>query len=365
MAKNTSADNVSAERQKALDAALNKITKQFGEGSVMRLGDKPVVDVEAFSTGSLLLDAATGIGGFPRGRISEIYAQESVGKTTIVLHAIADCQRRGGNAVFIDAEHALDPAYAQKLGVDLDKLFISQPDNGEQALEIADQLISSGAVDFIAIDSVAALVPRVELEGEMEDIQVGLQARLMSKALRKLTGTVSRTQTAMVFINQLREKIGGMGYGDNSVTSGGKALKFYASLRIKMARTGSRLDGKDKISNKIKAKVEKNKFAPPFKEAEFEIMFGDGVSREAQVLVLGEEKKKVRKSGAYFYYKTADDDEITLGAGFKNAIQFLKDNRDVCDKIWDELVEEYKAVHVGYTSGNDSEDEDSETQHEI
>lgn len=338
------AKNISADRQKALEEALKHISKKFGEGSAMRLGERPNKSVEAFSTGSLLLDAAIGIGGFPRGRISEIYAQESVGKTTIVLHAIADCQRKGGVAAFIDAEHALDPAYAKKLGVDIDNLIISQPDNGEQALEIADTLISSGAVDFIAIDSVAALVPKTELEGEMEDMQVGLQARLMSKALRKLTGTVNNTNTAMVFINQLREKIGGMGYGDNTTTTGGKALKFYASVRIKMARTGSRLDGKEKISNKIKAKVEKNKFGPPFKEAEFEIMFGHGVSREAQVLILGEEKKLIKKSGAYFY----DSEGNTLGAGFRKSIEFLQDNPEFTNEIWDKLVEEYKSVHVGY-----------------
>lgn len=357
--------NVSTDRQKALEAALAQISKKFGEGSAMRLGDRPHIDVKAFSTGSLLLDAATGIGGFPCGRVSEIYAQESVGKTTVVLHAIADCQRRGGVAAFIDAEHALDPAYAKRLGVDIDALIISQPDAGEDALEIADTLISSGAVDFIAIDSVAALVPRAELDGEMEDMQVGLQARLMSKALRKLTGSVSRTNTCLVFINQLREKIGGMGYGDNSVTTGGKALKYYASVRIKMARTGSRLDGKEKISNKIKAKVDKNKFAPPFKEAEFEIMFGEGISREAQILVLGEEKKMIRKGGAYLYYKEDGGNEIALGMGFANAIQFLKDNKELSDSLWDRLVELYKTVHVGYGDELDPTVSDADPEVEV
>lgn len=353
------AKNISDDRAKALEDALKRISKNFGEGSVMRLGDRPNHRVEAFSTGSLTLDAATGIGGFPRGRISEIYAQESVGKTTTVLHAIADCQRKGGIAAFIDAEHALDPAYAIKLGVDIKALVFSQPDNGEQALEIADQLISSGAIDLLAIDSVAALVPKVELEGEMEDLQVGLQARLMSKAMRKLTGTVSRTNTCLILINQLREKIGGMGYGDNSVTTGGKAIKFYASMRIKMTRVGSRLDGKDKISNKIKAKIEKNKFAPPFKEAEFDIMFGDGVSREAQILTLGEEKKKVRKSGAYYYAPGPNDTEITLGAGFKRSVDFLKENTELCDKLWEDLRKEYVDAEVEYVDADSTPAEDS------
>lgn len=337
------AKNVSNDRKAALDAALARIDKSYGAGSAMRLGERPNIKVEAFSTGSLELDAATGIGGFPRGRISEIYAQESVGKTTIALQAIADAQRKGGTAAFIDAEHALDPAYAKKLGVDIDQLIISQPDNGEQALEITNTLIDSGGVDILVVDSVAALVPKSELDGEMEDMQVGLQARLMSKAMRKLTGTVSNTGTSLVFINQLREKIGGMGYGDNSTTTGGKALKFYASMRIKMSRTGSRLDGKEKISNKIKAKVEKNKFAPPFKEAEFEIMFGRGISREAQILTLGETQKIVRKAGAYFYHK-----DVTLGMGFATAIKFLEDNTELRDEIWGQLVEIYKKVHVGY-----------------
>lgn len=324
MAKETVSDG----RQQALDAALAKIEKQFGKGAAMRLGDRPKVDVEAFSTGSIALDAATGIGGFPRGRISEIYAQESVGKTTIVLHAIADAQRKGGVAAFIDAEHALDPKYAKALGVDVDALLFSQPDSGEDALEIAEAFVSSGAVDILVIDSVAALVPKAELEGEMGDMQVGLQARLMSKALRKLTGIISRTGTAVIFINQLRDKIGGMGYGPQTTTTGGKALKFYASLRIQMSRTGSTKQGDVAIANNIKAKVEKNKFAPPFHIALFDIYFGEGVSREADIIKMGVDNKVVKKSGAWFTYEGTQ-----LGQGADNARKFLKDNPELADEI--------------------------------
>lgn len=319
---------VSDGRMEALEKALSKIEKQFGKGSAMRLGDKPLVDVKAFSTGSLELDEATGIGGFPCGRISEIYAQESVGKTTIALHAIADAQRRGGIAAFVDAEHALDPAYAQKLGVDLDTLLFSQPDSGEDALQIVEMLIESGAVDIVVIDSVAALVPRAELEGEMGDMQVGLQARLMAKALRKMTGLISRTGTAVIFINQLRDKIGGMGYGPQTTTTGGKALKFYASMRIQMSRTGSTKQGDAVIANNIKAKIEKNKFAPPFKIALFDIYFGEGVSRESGIINLAIDNKVVKKSGSWVTY---EGDQ--LGQGMDNARKFLKDNPAIADEI--------------------------------
>lgn len=324
--------SVSDGRQQALDAALAKIEKQFGKGSAMRLGDRPQIDIEAFSTGSLTLDAATGIGGFPRGRISEIYAQESVGKTTIALHAMADAQRKGGVAAFIDAEHALDPKYAKALGVDIDALLFSQPDSGEQALQIAEAFVASGAVDILVIDSVAALVPQAELDGEMSDMQVGLQARLMSKALRKLTGIISSTGTAVIFINQLRDKIGGMGYGPQTTTTGGKALKFYASMRISMVRTGSTKQGDVAIANNIKAKVEKNKFAPPFHVANFDIYFGEGISKEADIIKMGVELKIIKKSGAWFTYEGEQ-----LGQGQDNARKFLRDNPPLAQEILEKI----------------------------
>lgn len=352
--------NVSTGRQEALSNVLKQIDKSFGEGTVMRLGDKPKHNVETFSTGSLELDAATGIGGFPRGRIAEIYAQESVGKTTLALHAIADCQRKGGTAAIVDAEHALDPSYARKLGVDLDQLLISQPTSGEQALEIVDRLILSGAVDFIVVDSVAALVPQAELDGEMSDLQVGLQARMMSKAMRKVTGSVAKTNTGILFINQLRDKIGAMGYGDPSTTTGGKALKFYASLRIKLARTGSTKSGTEVVANNIKAKIEKNKLAPPFKIAEFDIRFSEGISREAQILSLGDKFKMVKKSGSFYRY-IGDGDDIQMGQGQEAAIQFLKDNAELRDKIWAELVEIYSKTYVGYEESSSEESDGEET----
>lgn len=339
--------NISADRSKALEAALAQLDKQFGVGTAMRLGDKPKINVEAFSTGSLLMDVATGIGGFPRGRISEIYAQESVGKTTMTLHAIADCQRKGGTAAFIDAEHALDPRYAKKLGVDVENLILSQPSSGEQALEIAEKLISSGAVDIVVIDSVAALVPQAELDGEMGDQQVGLQARLMSRALRKLTGVISGTNTCVIFINQLRENIATMGYGPKTTTTGGKALKFYASMRISMSRIGKLMAGTDEIGNKIKAKIDKNKFAPPFKVVEFDIVFGDGVSREAQMIAIGKDKGIVQQAGAFYKY---EGDQI--GQGLKNAIQFLKDNPALGDEIWSK-VEAELSDGIGYDDDED------------
>lgn len=345
-------ENISAARQKALDAAFAKIEKAYGKGSAMRLGDRPRTGVEAFSTGSMALDAATGIGGFPRGRISEIYAQESVGKTTIALHAIADAQAKGEIAAFIDAEHALDPEYAEKLGVNINELLFSQPDNGEQALSILEEFITTGAVGIAVIDSVAALVPEAEINGEMSDMQVGLQARLMSKALRKLTGLINQTNTAVIFINQLRDKIGGMGYGPQTTTTGGKALKFYASMRISMSRTGSLKNGTEAYANTIKAKVDKNKFAPPFKVAEFDIYFGEGISKEAQLLKYGAEIGIVKKSGAWFTY---NGDQ--LGQGQDKARQFLKDNPELAQEIRLQIEAKMKPAPVEEpTSDEDSED---------
>jgi len=311
------------ERARAIEAALAQIDKQFGKGSIMRLGSREKVDVPAIPTGSLALDAALGVGGVPRGRVVEIYGPEASGKTTLALHVIAEAQRRGGMAAFVDAEHALDAAYAGKLGVDIDNLLVSQPDSGEQALEIAEVLIRSGAVDVLVIDSVAALVPRSELEGEMGEAQMGLQARLMSQALRKLTSIVSKSKTCLVFINQLREKIGVM-FGNPETTTGGRALKFYASIRLDIRRIASLKDGDSVVGSRAKVKVVKNKVAPPFREAEFDILYGLGISREGDLLDLGVEHKIVEKSGAWFAYKGD-----RLGQGRENARQFLRDNADV------------------------------------
>lgn len=311
------------ERAKAIDAALAQIDKQFGKGSIMRLGSREKVDVPAIPTGSLSLDAALGVGGMPRGRVIEIYGPESSGKTTLALHVISEAQRRGGMAAFIDAEHALDASYAGKLGVDIDNLLVSQPDSGEQALEIAEVLIRSGAVDVLVIDSVAALVPRSELEGEMGEAQMGLQARLMSQALRKLTSIVAKSKTSLVFINQLREKIGVM-FGNPETTTGGRALKFYASIRIDIRRIASLKDGDTVIGSRAKVKVVKNKVAPPFREAEFDILYGEGISKEGDLLDLGVEQKVVEKSGAWFAFEGE-----RLGQGRENARQFLKDNPDM------------------------------------
>lgn len=344
-------ENISAARQKALDAAFARIEKNYGKGSAMRLGDRPLTGVQAFSTGSMALDAATGIGGFPRGRISEIYAQESVGKTTIALHAIADAQSKGEIGAFIDAEHALDPEYAKALGVNIDELLFSQPDNGEQALSILEEFVTTGAVGIAVVDSVAALVPQAELDGEMSDMQVGLQARLMSKALRKLTSIISQTNTAVIFINQLRDKIGGMGYGPQTTTTGGKALKFYASMRISMSRTGSLKNGTEAYANTIKAKVDKNKFAPPFKVAEFDIYFGEGISYEAQLLKYGAEIGIVKKSGSWFTY-----DGGQLGQGQDKARQFLKDNPELAKEIKAQIDAKMKPAPVEEPTA----DEDSE-----
>jgi recombination protein RecA len=311
------------ERAKAIEAALSQIDKQFGKGSIMRLGSREKVDVPAIPTGSLSIDAALGVGGFPRGRVVEIYGPESSGKTTLALHVISEAQKRGGMAAFVDAEHALDAVYAGKLGVDTDNLLVSQPDSGEQALEITEVLIRSGAVDVLVVDSVAALVPRAELEGEMGDAQMGMQARLMSQALRKLTSVVAKSNTMVIFINQIRMKIGVM-YGSPETTTGGNALKFYASIRLDIRRIASLKEGDEVIGNRTKVKVVKNKVAPPFREAEFDILYGEGISKEGDLLDLGVEMKIIEKSGAWY----AIDGE-RMGQGRENARQFLKDNADI------------------------------------
>jgi recombination protein RecA len=315
------------DREKALDAALLQIERQFGKGSVMRLGDEAREPVEVIPTGSIALDVALGIGGLPRGRIVEIYGPEASGKTSLALHAVANVQQAGGIAAFIDAEHALDPDYAKKLGVDTDALLVSQPDTGEQALEIADMLIRSGAIDVVVIDSVAALVPKAEIEGEMGDSHVGLQARLMSQALRKITGALNQTKTTAIFINQLRERVGVM-FGSPETTSGGKALKFYASVRLDIRRIETLKDGTESVGNRTRVKVVKNKCAPPFRSAEFDILYGIGISREGSLIDLGVEQGIVRKSGAWYTY-----DDGQLGQGKENARTFLRDNPDVANEI--------------------------------
>jgi recombination protein RecA len=315
------------DREKALDAALAQIDKQYGKGSCMRLGDEVRAPVQVIPTGSIALDLALGIGGLPRGRIVEIYGPESSGKTTVALHAIAQAQATGGIAAFIDAEHALDPTYAKALGVDTDALLVSQPDTGEQALEIADMLIRSGALDIIVIDSVAALVPRAEIEGEMGDSHVGLQARLMSQALRKITGALSHSGTTAVFINQLREKVGVI-YGSPEVTTGGKALKFYASIRLDVRRIESLKDGTEIVGNRTKVKVVKNKMSPPFKVAEFDIVYGQGISREGSLIDVGVNEGLIKKSGAWYTY---EGDQ--LGQGKENARNFLRDNPELAAEI--------------------------------
>jgi recombination protein RecA len=315
------------DRDKALEAALVQIERQFGKGTVMRLGDQARVPVEVIPSGSIGLDVALGIGGYPRGRIIEIYGPESSGKTTVALHAVANAQKLGGIAAFIDAEHALDPEYAQKLGVDTDALLVSQPDTAEQALEIMDMLIRSGAIDIVVVDSVAALVPKVEIEGEMGDSHVGLQARLMSQALRKITGALSQTKTTAIFINQLREKIGVM-FGSPETTTGGKALKFYASIRLDVRRIETLKDGTDAVGNRTRVKVVKNKMAPPFKNAEFDILYGVGISRDGGLVDLGVEQGIVRKAGAWYTY---EGDQ--LGQGKENARNFLRDNPDTAAEI--------------------------------
>ena len=315
------------DRQKALEAALAQIDRAFGKGSAMKLGSREAMEIEAISTGSLGLDIALGIGGLPRGRIIEIYGPESSGKTTLALHAIAEAQKTGGTAAFVDAEHALDPVYAKKLGVDIDELIVSQPDTGEQALEIVDTLVRSNAIDVLVVDSVAALVPRAEIEGEMGDSHVGLQARLMSQALRKLTGSISRSRCMVIFINQVRMKIGVM-YGNPETTTGGNALKFYASVRLDIRRTGQIKDKEDIIGNTTKVKVVKNKVAPPFKQIEFDIMYGEGISKVGEILDLGVKAGIVEKSGAWFSY-----DSVRIGQGRENSKTFLKENPEMMERL--------------------------------
>jgi recombination protein RecA len=320
------------ERARALEQTLGQIEKQFGKGSILRLGAKDaIVPVSVISTGSIALDAALGTGGFPRGRICEIYGPESSGKTTIALQVIAESQKTGGMAAFIDVEHALDPLYARKLGVDVDNLLVSQPDYGEQALEITGALIASGSIDVLVVDSVAALVPKAELDGEMGDSHMGLQARLMSQALRKLTGVVSKSKTCLIFINQIREKIGVM-FGSPETTTGGRALKFYASVRLDIRRIAAIKDGEAVVGNRTKIKVVKNKLASPFREAEFDIVYGEGISREGEMIDLGAQHNVIEKSGSWFSYKTE-----RIGQGRENARQFLKDNPDIRAKIDTEL----------------------------
>jgi recombination protein RecA len=330
-----------SDREKALEAALAQIDRAFGKGSAMKLGSKEAISIEAISTGSLGLDIALGIGGLPKGRVIEIYGPESSGKTTLTLHAIAECQKAGGTAAFIDAEHALDPGYAKKLGVDIDNLIVSQPDTGEQALEIADTLVRSNAVDILVIDSVAALVPRAEIEGEMGDTHVGLQARLMSQALRKITGSISRSNCMVIFINQIRMKIGVM-YGSPETTTGGNALKFYASVRLDIRRIGQVKDREDIVGNATRVKVVKNKVAPPFKQVEFDIMYGEGISKTGELLDLGVKAGIVEKSGSWFSY-----DSVRIGQGRENSKTFLVDNPEIAAKLeaairgkMDEVAEE-------------------------
>ena len=321
------------ERLKALQAAMSKIEKDFGKGSIMRMGEEKIENVEVIPTGSIALNAALGVGGYPKGRIIEIYGPESSGKTTLAIHAMAEAQKAGGIAAFIDAEHAFDRFYAQKLGVDVDNLLISQPDNGEQALEIADQLIRSAAIDIIVIDSVAALTPKKEIEGDMGDSAVGLHARLMSQALRKLTSTISKTKTTCIFINQLREKIGVM-FGNPETTTGGNALKFYASVRLDIRRVTSIKDGDQVIGNQVRVKVVKNKVAPPFRKAEFEITFGEGISKVGEILDLSTEYGIIKKSGSWFSYQ-----EQKLGQGRDATKALLADNPELCEELEAQIME--------------------------
>ncbi len=314
-------------KQKALSAALTQIEKQFGKGSIMKMGDNPIADIETISTGSIGLDAALGIGGLPKGRIVEIFGPESSGKTTLTLHVVAECQRAGGTAAFVDAEHALDPNYAEKLGVNVEELLVSQPDTGEQALEITDMLVRSGAVDLVIIDSVAALTPRAEIEGDMRDQHIGLQARLMSQALRKLTANIKRSNAMVIFINQIRMKIGVM-FGNPETTTGGNALKFYASVRLDIRRIGAIKKGEEVIGSDTRVKVVKNKVAPPFKQAEFEILYGEGISRLGEVVHYGVEQNLIEKSGAWYSYN-----DQKIGQGKENAKQYLQEHPDVAAEI--------------------------------
>jgi len=342
-----------ADRRAALDMALRQIEKQFGKGSIMKLGESSHMQVETFSSGSLALDIALGIGGLPRCRIIEVYGPESSGKTTVALHAIAEVQKAGGQAAFIDAEHALDPVYASKLGVNIDELLLSQPDTGEQALEIAEALVRSGAVDIIVVDSVAALVPKAEIEGEMGDSHVGLQARLMSQALRKLSGAISKSKTIAIFINQLLEKIGVM-FGNPETTPGGRALKFYSTIRLDVRRIETIKQGNDMVGNRTRIKVVKNKVAPPFKQAEIDIMYGEGISREGSLIDIGVEMDIVQKSGAWFSYNGE-----RLGQGRENAKQYLKDHKDIAATV-DKQIRDASNVSANAAAASFSEDDDSE-----
>ncbi|TZG28038.1 recombinase RecA [Sphingomonas montanisoli] len=347
----TPKDVANIDREKALEAALAQIDRAFGKGSAMKLGSKEAMQVEAVSTGSLGLDIALGIGGLPKGRVIEIFGPESSGKTTLALHSIAEAQKAGGTAAFIDAEHALDPVYAKKLGVNIDELIVSQPDTGEQALEIADTLVRSNAIDVLVIDSVAALVPRAEIEGEMGDSHVGLQARLMSQALRKITGSISRSKCTVIFINQIRMKIGVM-YGSPETTTGGNALKFYASVRLDIRRTGQIKDRDDIVGNATRVKVVKNKVAPPFKQVEFDIMYGEGISKVGEILDLGVKAGLVEKSGAWFSY-----DSIRIGQGRENSKNYLRENPDVATRLEKAIRANSEGVGEALMAGP-SEDDD-------
>jgi len=339
------------DRQKALEAALAQIDRAFGKGSAMKLGSREAVEIETISTGSLGLDIALGIGGLPRGRVVEVYGPESSGKTTLALHVIAEAQKAGGTAAFVDAEHALDPVYARKLGVDVDELIVSQPDTGEQALEITDTLVRSNAVDVLVVDSVAALVPRAEIEGEMGDSHVGLQARLMSQSLRKLTGSISKSKCLVIFINQLRMKIGVM-YGNPETTTGGNALKFYASVRLDIRRTGQIKDRDDIVGNTTRVKVVKNKVAPPFKQVEFDIMYGEGISKVGEILDLGVKAGLVEKSGAWFSY-----DSIRIGQGRENSKTYLKENPEVAARLERAIRGKTDEVAEALMAGPSAEDD--------
>ncbi|GAB6855270.1 recombinase RecA [Asaia astilbis] len=345
---------MSVDRTKALEGALSQIERAFGKGSIMRMGQRPKEQADVISTGSLGLDIGLGIGGLPRGRIVEIYGPESSGKTTLALHAIAEAQKKGGTCAFIDAEHALDPGYARKLGVDVDNLLLSQPDAGEQALEIADTLVRSGAVDVLVVDSVAALVPRAELEGDMGDSHVGLHARLMSQALRKLTGTVSRSNTMIIFLNQIRMKIGVM-FGNPETTTGGNALKFYASVRLDIRRIGSIKDRDEVVGNQTRVKVVKNKMAPPFRQVEFDIMYGEGISKVGELIDLGVKANIVEKSGAWFSY-----DSTRVGQGRENAKQFLRDHPEMAADIERRIREQSGVVAEALMTTPEEQDDDSE-----
>jgi len=344
------------EKKKALEMALGQIEKQFGKGAIMRLGENAHMNIETIPTGAIGLDIALGVGGVPRGRIVEIFGPESSGKTTVALHIIAEAQKAGGDAAFIDAEHALDPGYAQKLGVDIDNLIVSQPDTGEQALEIAEALVRSGAIDIIVVDSVAALVPKAEIDGEMGDSHVGLQARLMSQALRKLAGVVSKSKTTAVFINQLREKVGIM-FGNPETTPGGRALKFYATIRLDVRRIESLKQGTEIIGNRTRVKVVKNKVAPPFKDAEFDIIYGQGISKEGSILDVGVNLDIINKSGSWFSYN-----DQRIGQGRENAKQFLRENKEIAKEIEAKIRDNYSQAFVNCTNSHIADDNQDEIE---